>query len=79
MTPSKESLNAAREIRAQLGIACEAAPLATLIDTAYAEHRERVKRLVRAAEKAMREIADPEDTDLPAALAALKEPHDPVA
>jgi hypothetical protein len=98
MTPSKESLQAAENVSLWYGWPASAVTgdarlhLATLIDTALAEHRERVKRLVEAAECAggvlVHHIVDCDDWNelrkaiglVDAALAALKEPsHDPVA
>lgn len=84
--PSPEAMKAAREIYRHITTppsTTKIEPLeplfATLIDSAFADRWKKVERLKRAAEQAMHEIVDPEDTDLPDALAALKEHHDPVA
>lgn len=50
-TPSKESLSAAAMISAAITRG-EPQSFATIIDTAFAEHRERVRRLVEKAEVA---------------------------
>jgi hypothetical protein len=101
--PSKESLQAAKSVSLWYAWPAYAVTddarlhLATLIETAYAEHRERVKRIADCAEaasicmaasaKAFDRLEMDQSGDmlraviksLDEALAALKEPHDPVA
>lgn len=61
MTPSKEALSAADAILELRYEAISTGNLATLIDTAYAEHRERVRRLVEAARSSRERMADDND------------------
>lgn len=77
MTPSKEALSAVAALTRS--VSSNPSELATLIDAAFAEHRERVARLIEVATTAARCLPEWSSSrrEISEAIAALEEHHEP--